>query len=90
MVERWLSEPGSAGADLRTGQIDCDCDLWRGRICADARARANTVPEIRALAEETERNRNLSPRIVDKIREAKLLRTMSSASSRAASISGRY
>ena len=33
------------------------------------------VPEIRALAEETERNRNLSPHIVEKIREAELLRT---------------
>src|SRR5260370_2142121 len=33
------------------------------------------VPEIRALAEETERNRNLSPRIIAKIRDAELLRT---------------
>src|SRR5204862_2785754 len=33
------------------------------------------VPEIRALAEETERNRNLFPHIVDKIRDAELLRT---------------
>ena len=33
------------------------------------------VPEIRALAEETERNRNLFPHIVDKIRAAELLRT---------------
>ena len=39
-----------------------------------ARARA-MVPEIRALAEETERNRNLFPHIVEKIREAELLRT---------------
>lgn len=38
------------------------------------RARA-MVPEIRALAEETERNRNLFPHIVDRIREAELLRT---------------
>jgi resorcinol 4-hydroxylase (FADH2) len=38
-----------------------------------ARARA-MVPEIRALAEETERNRNLFPHIVEKIRAAKLLR----------------
>src|SRR6187551_1510377 len=38
------------------------------------RARA-MVPEIRALAEETERHRNLFPHIVDKIREAELLRT---------------
>jgi alkylation response protein AidB-like acyl-CoA dehydrogenase len=38
-----------------------------------ARARA-MVPEIRALAEETERNRNLFPHIVEKIREAGLLR----------------
>src|SRR5260370_20608442 len=38
------------------------------------RARA-MVPEIRALAEETERNRNLSPRIIAKIRDAELLRT---------------
>ena len=38
------------------------------------RARA-MAPEIRALAEETERTRNLSPHIVDKIREAELLRT---------------
>src|SRR3954453_3477163 len=33
------------------------------------------VPEIRTLAEETERNRNLFPHIVDKIRDAELLRT---------------
>src|SRR5258708_13586579 len=33
------------------------------------------VPEIRALAEQTERNRNLLPHIVDKIRDAELLRT---------------
>ena len=33
------------------------------------------VPEIRALAEETERNRNLFPHIVERIREAELLRT---------------
>src|SRR5437764_465513 len=38
------------------------------------RARA-MAPEIRALAEETERTRNLSPHIIDKIREAELLRT---------------
>jgi resorcinol 4-hydroxylase (FADH2) len=39
-----------------------------------ARAR-EMAPEIRALAEETERNRNLFPHIVDRIREAELLRT---------------
>ncbi|HEY1432180.1 MAG TPA: acyl-CoA dehydrogenase family protein, partial [Stellaceae bacterium] len=33
------------------------------------------VPEIRSLAEETERNRNVLPRIIDKIRAAELLRT---------------
>src|SRR5260370_13621747 len=33
------------------------------------------VPEIRALAEETERNRNVSLHIIDKIRDAELLRT---------------
>jgi resorcinol 4-hydroxylase (FADH2) len=33
------------------------------------------VPEIRALAEETERKRGLSPHIVERIREAELLRT---------------
>jgi alkylation response protein AidB-like acyl-CoA dehydrogenase len=38
------------------------------------RARA-MVPEIRELAEETERNRNVFPRIIDKIRDAELLRT---------------
>jgi len=38
------------------------------------RARA-MAPEIRALAEETERNRNLFPHIVEKIRGAELLRT---------------
>jgi alkylation response protein AidB-like acyl-CoA dehydrogenase len=38
------------------------------------RARA-MVPEIRALAEETERNRNVLPQIIDRIREAELLRT---------------
>src|SRR5215469_12080763 len=39
-----------------------------------ARARA-LVPEIRALAEETERNRTISPAIIARIREAQLLRT---------------
>jgi alkylation response protein AidB-like acyl-CoA dehydrogenase len=39
-----------------------------------ARARA-MVPEIRALAPQTERNRSLSPHIVARIREAELLRT---------------
>jgi alkylation response protein AidB-like acyl-CoA dehydrogenase len=38
------------------------------------RARA-MVPEIRSLAEETERNRNVLPHIIDKIRDAELLRT---------------
>jgi alkylation response protein AidB-like acyl-CoA dehydrogenase len=33
------------------------------------------APEIRALAEETERNRNVLPRIIAKIRDAELLRT---------------
>ena len=33
------------------------------------------VPEIRALAEETERNRNIFQHIIDKIRDAELLRT---------------
>jgi resorcinol 4-hydroxylase (FADH2) len=39
-----------------------------------ARARA-LVPEIRGLAEETERNRTISPTILAKIRDAELLRT---------------
>jgi alkylation response protein AidB-like acyl-CoA dehydrogenase len=39
-----------------------------------ARAR-DMLPEIRALAEETERNRNISPHIIAKIRDAELLRT---------------
>ena len=38
------------------------------------RARA-LVPEIRARAEETERNRRISPEIIAKIRDAELLRT---------------
>jgi alkylation response protein AidB-like acyl-CoA dehydrogenase len=38
------------------------------------RARA-MVPEIRALAEETEKNRNVFPHVIDKIRAAELLRT---------------
>src|SRR5215469_13932198 len=38
------------------------------------RARA-MVPEIRAVAEETERNRNLLPEIVNRLRESELLRT---------------
>src|SRR5580658_8002104 len=33
------------------------------------------VPEIRALAEATERNRTISPHIIAKIRDAELLRT---------------
>jgi resorcinol 4-hydroxylase (FADH2) len=33
------------------------------------------VPEIRALAEETERNRTISPQIIAKIRDAELLRS---------------
>jgi len=39
-----------------------------------ARAR-DMVPEIRELAEATERNRNIAPHIVAKIRDAELLRT---------------
>ncbi len=39
-----------------------------------ARARA-LVPLIRARAEETERNRRISPEIIAKVREAELLRT---------------
>ncbi|HEY1261669.1 MAG TPA: acyl-CoA dehydrogenase family protein [Stellaceae bacterium] len=39
-----------------------------------ARTRA-LVPEIRALAEDTERNRTISPAIIAKIRAAELLRT---------------
>jgi alkylation response protein AidB-like acyl-CoA dehydrogenase len=39
-----------------------------------ARARA-MIPDIRALAGETERNRNLFPHIVERIRAAELLRT---------------
>src|SRR2546423_10008699 len=38
------------------------------------RARA-MAPEIRTLAEETERNRNVLPHIIEKIRDAELLRT---------------
>ncbi|HZK92435.1 MAG TPA: acyl-CoA dehydrogenase family protein [Stellaceae bacterium] len=38
------------------------------------RARA-MVPEIRDLAEETEKHRNVFPHIIDKIRDAELLRT---------------
>src|ERR1700733_14457776 len=38
------------------------------------RARA-LVPEIRELAEATEKNRNVFPHIIDKIRDAELLRT---------------
>ncbi|HVH80983.1 MAG TPA: acyl-CoA dehydrogenase family protein [Stellaceae bacterium] len=38
------------------------------------RARA-MVPEIRGLAEKTEQNRNVFPHIIDKIRDAELLRT---------------
>jgi alkylation response protein AidB-like acyl-CoA dehydrogenase len=33
------------------------------------------VPEIRELAEETEKNRNVFPHIIDRIRDAELLRT---------------
>ena len=39
-----------------------------------ARAQA-MIPEIRELAEETERNRTISPKIIGKIRDAELLRT---------------
>ncbi|HTW52204.1 MAG TPA: acyl-CoA dehydrogenase family protein [Stellaceae bacterium] len=39
-----------------------------------ARARA-MVPEIRELAEATEKNRNVFPHIIEKIRDAELLRT---------------
>ena len=38
-----------------------------------ARAEA-MIPEIRRLAEETERNRTISPKIIDMIRDAELLR----------------
>ena len=33
------------------------------------------VPEIRELAEETERNRTIAPHIIARIRDAELLRT---------------
>ena len=33
------------------------------------------VPEIRAAAETTERNRNLLPEVVERLRESELLRT---------------
>src|SRR5215831_20421787 len=33
------------------------------------------IPEIRKLAEETERNRTISPKIIGMIRDAELLRT---------------
>jgi 3-hydroxy-9,10-secoandrosta-1,3,5(10)-triene-9,17-dione monooxygenase len=39
-----------------------------------ARAAA-MIPEIRELAEETERNRTISPKIIGRIRDAELLRT---------------
>jgi len=39
-----------------------------------ARAKA-MIPEIRELAEETERNRTISPKIIGMIRDAELLRT---------------
>ncbi len=39
-----------------------------------ARAKA-MLPEIRELAEETERNRTIAPHIIGKIRDAELLRT---------------
>ncbi len=39
-----------------------------------ARARS-LVPEIRELAEETERNRNVLPQIIERVRDAELLRT---------------
>src|SRR5436190_21154288 len=39
-----------------------------------ARAKA-MVPEIRELAEETERNRTIAPHIIGKNRDAELLRT---------------
>ncbi|HEX3522174.1 MAG TPA: hypothetical protein VHT52_08820, partial [Stellaceae bacterium] len=39
-----------------------------------ARAKA-MLPEIRDLAEETERNRTIAPHIIGKIRDAELLRT---------------
>jgi alkylation response protein AidB-like acyl-CoA dehydrogenase len=52
-------------------------------VCLTARptpeeliARATAmIPEIRELAEETERNRTISPRIIGRIRDAELLRT---------------
>lgn len=39
-----------------------------------ARAKA-MLPEIRQLAEETERNRTIAPHIIGRIRDAELLRT---------------
>src|SRR5437773_3627179 len=58
--------PMTAAAIRRLAIPSADTPVGRARTMA---------PEIRALAEDTERTRNLSPHIVDKIREAELLRT---------------
>jgi hypothetical protein len=53
-----------------------------------ARARA-IAPEIRELAEATEQNRNVFPHIIEKIRDAELLRTCRPRSLAASSMTAR-
>src|SRR5437588_132011 len=69
---------GPLGGGSPLGLVEVNASLRRP-LPSSTMARQNLTqamtPEIRALAEETERTRNLSPHIVDKIREAELLRT---------------
>src|SRR5258708_21777559 len=62
-----MGNPGMSSAAIRRIAIPSAEELV-------GRAR-EMVPEIRALAEETERNRAIFPHIIDKFRAAELLRT---------------
>src|SRR6266852_3073370 len=76
-ADGWLA--GTGGAERKNGNLGMTTAAIR-RLAVPSpdelveRAGA-MVPEIRALAEETERNRAISPHIIDQFREAELLRT---------------
>src|SRR6266404_4629987 len=68
--------PGSAAAMGKSGMTSAAIRRIAIPSAEELIGRARAmVPEIRGLAEETERNRTISPHIIEKFREAELLRT---------------
>jgi resorcinol 4-hydroxylase (FADH2) len=57
---------------MTSAEFRCEAPPTPEELIGRAR---DMVPEIRGLAEETERNRTISPHIIAKIRDAELLRT---------------